>query len=70
VTCSKVLPREMGRPCRLNGGDRGQKMVWNYKPTGRRVRGRTRRRWKEDFEAGTGITLPNPRRIPCEGKIS
>jgi hypothetical protein len=29
---------------------------WTYKLRGRRVRGRTRRRWKEDFEFGTNIS--------------
>lgn len=32
------------------------KISWNYKLTGRRVRESSRRRWKEDFESGTGIS--------------
>jgi hypothetical protein len=32
------------------------KISWNYKPTGRKVRGRTRKLWKLDFESGTSIS--------------
>jgi hypothetical protein len=35
------------------GEDRLPK-IWNYKYRGERVRGRTRRGWKDDFEAGEG----------------
>jgi len=34
----------------------------NYKPTSRKTRGRPKRNWKGNFEAGTGNKLPNPRR--------
>jgi hypothetical protein len=42
------------------GDNRWPKIAYNYKPTGQRVTGISRRRWVEDFEAGTGIELSNP----------
>jgi hypothetical protein len=38
----------------------GRRLAWNYKRSGRNVRGRPRRKQKNYFEAGTGIRLPKP----------
>jgi hypothetical protein len=36
-----------------------QKLEWNYKASGQRVRRKQRRQWKQQFEADTGIKLLN-----------
>jgi len=48
------------------GGDRCLKITWSGKPTGRSVRGRTRRRWKEDFGAVTGVKVT----LNCSQRVS
>jgi hypothetical protein len=49
--------------------DELQKVARNYKPAERRVQGRKKERWKQNFEAGTGTGLSNTQREAGE-KIS